>query len=319
MTAIVQISSLSIQDAAAFLKQGYLVAIPTETVYGMSAIATSATAVADIYGLKKRPVFNPLISHVSSLEEAQRYGDFSPLAVKLAQAFWPGPLTLVVTHKSASSLCDLVTAGLATVALRVPAHDLVRQLIQAVGVPLAAPSANPSESISPTSAHHVAAAFKGDPRLAMILDGGFCAIGIESTILDVSGNQPVLLRPGGVTVEAIEALVGPILTETNPDILKAPGQMKRHYAPQKSLRLNVVDPETQEGMLLFGPQTRSYDFSLNLSPKGNLSEAACNLFHMLRTLDQGSALSLGVQPIPNHGLGFAINDRLTRAAYRPEP
>lgn len=314
MSPITSITEDALTQASQALRAGRLVAIPTETVYGLAALATSSQAVADIYSLKSRPEFNPLISHVSSKEQAEQFGVFSDQAHQLANAFWPGPLTLVMKKKPECFISDLVTAGLPTLALRVPDHAQSRALIDLVGSPLAAPSANPSQGISPTRAQDVAHAFKDDPRLAMILDGGPCSVGLESTIIDVSTDVPTLLRPGGLTIEQIQGIIGPINFYKDGGGISAPGQMKRHYAPSKPLRLNVAQPLEDEAYLCFGPQNHTYQHSLNLSQKACVREAACNLFYMMRSLDQGPCPKIAVQSIPMHSLGFAINDRLKRAS-----
>jgi len=297
--------------AAALLRSGALIAFPTETVYGLGGDARNGDAVAAIYAAKGRPSFNPLIVHVADLDAARRLAKVGPEAERLAQAFWPGPLTLVLPLRPDAGLSPLVTAGLPTVAIRLPAHPLARQLIAAFGGPLAAPSANPSGKVSPTRADHVMAGLAG--RIAAVLDGGPCPVGVESTILALS-PRPSLLRAGGLTVEDIEAVLGMPLTlpASDPDRPTAPGQLASHYAPAARLRLNAVAPEPGEVFLGFGPG--GGDFSL--SPSGDLAEAAAALFHLLREADRiaGPAGAIAVAPIPDRGLGRAINDRLARAA-----
>ncbi|WP_299141865.1 L-threonylcarbamoyladenylate synthase [uncultured Tateyamaria sp.] len=289
--------------AATLLKEGALVAFPTETVYGLGGDARDGTAVAGIYAAKGRPSFNPLIVHVPDLETAQRYGRFDAAMLALAQAFWPGPLTLVVPLSDAHGLSSLVTAGLDTVALRVPAQPIVRALLQQFGGPIAAPSANPSGRISPTTADHVMAGLDG--RIAAVLDGGPCPVGLESTI--VGGAPLALLRPGGLAVEEIEAVAGPLATAKGG--ITAPGQLVSHYAPRAALRLNANHAHPGEQLLGFGPMQSD----LNLSISGDLVEAAAHLFDHLHRLD-ASGRPIAVAPVPEIGLGRAINDRLRRAA-----
>lgn len=309
---ILSLEEDSLNRAATLLKNNHLVAIPTETVYGLAALSTSSVAVAKIYALKTRPQFNPLICHVSSLYEAMTYGVFSSKAQALAKAFWPGPLTLVVPLKEPSPLSDLATAGLKTIGLRVPMNDFVLKLIEKVGYPLAAPSANPSEHISPTTAEHVYKAFKN--KSPLILDGGPSRIGLESTIIDMTQHDPVLLRAGGMSLESIEETIGPVHPIID-DTIKAPGQLKRHYAPTKPMRLHVTKPLDHEGYLTFGPYGLQRQApTLNLSESGDVNEAAYHLFSMLRELDEGPAPAIAVHPIPLKGLGLAINDRLIRGA-----
>ncbi|MEM5518402.1 L-threonylcarbamoyladenylate synthase [Henriciella sp. AS95] len=299
----------AIERAAACLADGGLVAMPTETVYGLAGDATNPQAVARIYRVKERPVFNPLIAHLASIEAAFEQGDFSDKAQALAHRFWPGPLTLVVNATDQTTVCDLARAGLGTLAVRVPAHPVANALLQTVGRPLVAPSANPSGRISPTSAAHVAADL-GD-KIDFILDGGDCSEGLESTVIDARADTPVLLRSGTLGPDDI-ASVWPGLTrggEAGAPI--SPGQLLRHYAPDARLRLNADAPESGEAYLGFGPG----EATLNLSSSGNLAEAAANLFSMLRRLDQ-SHDRIAVAPIPETGLGLAINDRLERAANR---
>lgn len=302
--------------AAALLSAGELVAFPTETVYGLGGDARNSLAVAGIYQAKGRPRFNPLIVHVADLAMAETFATFDTRARALAAAFWPGPMTLVLPLRPDTGLSPLVTAELDTVAIRIPAHPLAAALIRAFGGPLAAPSANPSGKVSPTRADHVAQGLSG--RIAAILDGGPCAVGVESTILGLDGAA-TLLRPGGIAVEEIEALIGPVALHQKGDKLTAPGQLASHYAPSAPLRLNAT-PEPDEVHIGFGPDTRHGPATLNLSPSANLAEAAANLFHMLREADRlaGPQGRISAAPIPNHGLGRAINDRLARAAA-PRP
>ena len=293
--------------AARLLAAGQLVAFPTETVYGLGADARNGRAVAAIYAAKGRPSFNPLIVHVADAETARTHVTWNDAAQKLADAFWPGPLTLVLPLRPGHGISDLVTAGLDTLAVRVPAHPTARALLRAFGGPVAAPSANPSGRISPTTAAHVLAGLSG--RIAAVVDDGPCAVGLESTIVGLS-RAPVLLRPGGVAVEEIEAVLGTDLLRNAPDDgISAPGQLLSHYAPAERVRLNAEAPQPGELFLGFGPMV----CDLNLSPSGDLEEAAATLFGHLHALD-ARARPIAVAPIPDHGLGAAINDRLRRAA-----
>ncbi len=302
-----------LRAAAALLASGEVVAFPTETVYGLGADARNDRAVAAIFAAKGRPSFNPLIVHLADPEAAARIADFTPLALTLAEKFWPGPLTLVLPHRADAGLSPRVTAGLATVAVRVPAHPLARELIAGFGGPVAAPSANRSGRVSPTTAAHVLDGLRG--RIAAVLDGGPCPVGLESTIVGFDGDTPVLLRPGGLPAEAIEAATGRALATPASTEITAPGQLRSHYAPRAALRLDAADARPGEIRIGFGP---GMDARLNLSPGGDLGEAAANLFACLRAADE-LAVELGaggisVAPVPQHGLGLAINDRLRRAA-----
>lgn len=302
--------------AASLLQGGQLVAFPTETVYGLGGDARSDMAVARIFDAKDRPRFNPLIVHVESLDAAREIAVFSPLAMDIAAAFWPGPLTLVLPAGPGARLSPLVTADLPTVAVRVPAHATAQALLRAFGGPLAAPSANPSGRISPTRAAHVMDGLSG--RIAAILDGGACAVGIESTILGLAG-QPQLLRPGGIAVETLEAMLGQALAHGGDAMIPtAPGQLASHYAPDARLRLNANTPSPDEVHIGFGPSPNhgSGPGEVTLSASGDLVEAAANLFHALRQADRraGPGGAIAVAPIPETGLGRAINDRLRRAA-----
>ncbi|MGE5147989.1 MAG: L-threonylcarbamoyladenylate synthase [Candidatus Eiseniibacteriota bacterium] len=302
--------------AARLLKAGALVAFPTETVYGLGGDATDDRAVAAIFAAKERPRFNPLIVHVPNKDAAAREAQFDERAERLAAAFWPGPLTLVLKRRPESRVSLLVSAGLDTVALRVPGHNVAHALLNAAGRPIAAPSANRAGEVSPTEAAHVAASF-GD-RVALILDGGRCPVGVESTVVDLSGPAPLLLRPGGATREALEAVIGPLgMPEaTGEGPARSPGLIGRHYAPGRPLRLDATAPGAAgEALLAFGPDVPSgYAETLNLSPSGDVVEAAANLFAMLRALDRPEHKAIAVMPIPEIGLGLAINDRLRRAA-----
>ena len=295
------------------MRQGQLVAFPTETVYGLGGDARDDRAVARIFEAKGRPSFNPLIVHVPDIATARAFVDFPSEAQRLAAAFWPGPLTLVLPLRSGSGLSPLVSAGLPTVAIRVPAHPVARDLLTAFGGPVAAPSANPSGRISPTRAAHVLAGLSG--RIAAVVDGGPCAVGVESTIIGFD-PAPTLLRPGGLPAEVIEDCLGhPLLRLTPaPHRPTAPGQLDSHYAPAAAVRLNAVQSVPGETGLGFGHDLPGA--ALNLSPSGDLVEAAANLFHFLREADRiaGPSGHIAVAPIPDHGLGRAINDRLRRAA-----
>lgn len=292
--------------AANMLRAGQLVAFPTETVYGLGANARNGAAVAAIYAAKGRPDFNPLIVHVATMTQAEALAHFDHDARALAQAFWPGPLSLVLPLRDGHGLSSLVTAGLDTVAIRMPAQPLARDLLALADCPVAAPSANPSGQISPTTAAHVLAGLAG--RIDAVLDDGPCDVGLESTIVATTPLR--LLRPGGLPVEALEAALGhPLSQDLNPDMPSAPGQLTSHYAPNARVALNQTEGAL---MLGFGP----VDGQLNLSPSGDLHEAAANLFAMLRQMDEMAAAgdTINVAPIPMTGLGLAINDRLTRAA-----
>ena len=309
MTAfILDPTDANIARAAAVLSEGGLVAMPTETVYGLACDASNPKAVAKLYAAKGRPSFNPLIAHVASLDAAKTEGRFTRTAEKLAVETWPGPLTLVTPLATTHTVCDLARAGLESIALRQPAHPVATSLLEAFGGPLVAPSANPSGRISPTCAEHVLADM-GDSA-EMILDGGPCRIGIESTILSCLDETPLLLRPGAI--DAAHYIASP---ET-PSKPLAPGGLSRHYAPNAKLRLNVAMPISGDAYLGFGPVDGPKGrVSLNLSETGDLTEAAANLFSMLRQLDRSYA-RIAVAPIPMKGLGLAINDRLARAAKR---
>ena len=315
MPNLVEALQKIIEKAANIIRSGGLVAFPTETVYGLGANALDGEAVARIFEAKGRPRFNPLIVHVASREDAERVAIFDDDARRLAAAFWPGPLSLVLPRQPDAPLSDLVSAGLPTVALRVPAHEVARALIEAAGVPVAAPSANPSGRVSPTTAEHVAADLGG--KVDMILDGGPCAEGLELTIVSLAGSEPLLLRAGAVPREQIEEVLGRKLAEPRPDAKpQAPGMLASHYAPHARLRLNASAPKPGEAFLGFGSDSGNGDGDtrLNLSESGNLREAAANLFAYLRLLDRKDVDSIAVAPIPEEGLGEAINDRLRRAA-----
>jgi L-threonylcarbamoyladenylate synthase len=310
--AIVTASAESISRAAALLRDGRLVAFPTETVYGLGGDATSERAVAAIFAAKARPRFNPLIVHVPGLAEAEAFAVFDERARQIAARFWPGPLSLVLARRGGSGLSLLASAGLDTVAVRAPAHPVAQMLLHAVGRPLAAPSANRSGRLSPTEAAHVAAELGA--RVALILDGGRSAVGLESTVLDLSGRDPALLRPGGIAVEELEPILGQVAA-AGAGLRRSPGMLASHYAPSLPLRLDAADPRPGEALLAFGgAEPAGFAEVLWLSRTGDLAEAAANLFAMLRRLDRPDFAGIAVMPIPETGLGRAINDRLRRAA-----
>ncbi len=306
-------SPASLSEAARLLGEGKLVAFPTETVYGLGADATNDQAVAAIFAAKDRPAFNPLIVHIPDLAAAEALVEFDTRASTLAARLWPGPLTLVLKRRRDCPVSLLASAGLETLAVRIPAHELAHTLLETVGCPIAAPSANRSEEVSPTRATHVLQSLGG--RIDAVLDGGPCQVGLESTVLDLSGPMATLLRPGGVPAEDIEAVTGPLAEAGKDAPPKSPGLLSRHYAPRTPLRMNARTPAEGEALLAFGPDT-SADTTRNLSPDGDLTEAAANLFAVLRELDEGGFTGIAVRPIPEDGLGRAINDRLRRAAGR---
>jgi len=311
--------------AARLLAEGGLVAFPTETVYGLGADAANARAVARIYEAKGRPAFNPLIAHVADIAAAKRIARFDRVATALADAFWPGPLTLVLPKTEHCPVAELATAGLETVAVRVPVHPVARDLLRTFGGPVVAPSANLSGHVSPTTADHVASDLAG--RIDLIVDGGAVDVGLESTIVGCL-DSPMLLRPGGLPREDIERVLGRKLDQPPADAAEdsgqplAPGMLASHYAPRTRVRLNASAIEAGEALLAFGPQTitgvDSQTSVMNLSESGDLAEAAANLFGYLRALDTKDARAIAVMPVPNEGLGEAINDRLRRAAVGRE-
>ncbi len=292
----------NLKKAAEVIKNGGLVSFPTETVYGLGANAFDAKAVASIFAAKGRPAFNPLISHIAEID-----------AISLAKKFWPGPLTFVLKRRERSTAMDLACAGLETMSLRMPCHEIALELIRQSGVPIVAPSANKSQTISPTTANHVAESL-GD-KVDMILDGGACKVGVESTIIDLTGKNAVLLRAGGLSLEDLEEFLNEkiLISHGNPDLPSSPGQMLKHYAPNHNLRINAQQKQKDEFLIGFG----NCDADLNLSPSGDLCEAAGNLYAYLRQADKiAGNKSLAMSPIPEHGLGLAINDRIRRAAYK---
>ncbi|SEF63724.1 L-threonylcarbamoyladenylate synthase [Bosea lathyri] len=317
MTRHLEASEAGIAEAATLLRQGGLVALPTETVYGLAADATSGTAVASIYAAKERPSFNPLIAHLPDLAAARRQGLFDANALALAKAFWPGPLTLVVATSPGCEVSELARAGLNSVALRVPSHPVARAVLQAAGRPIAAPSANRSGRVSATSAAHVLVDLDG--RIDAVLDAGPTQVGVESTIVACLDGAPRLLRPGGVPRAAIEGVIGRALVlagEAGAAPI-SPGLLASHYAPAARVRLEAEAPRFGEAWLGFGPEPEGSSksaASLNLSLTGDLSEAAANLFGHLRRLDAQGVAAIAVASIPMQGLGEAINDRLRRAA-----
>jgi len=320
-TRLVDAEFVAIADAAVCLADGGLVAFPTETVYGLGADATNGAAVARLYAAKGRPSFNPLIAHVFDLAAAKKLAVFDGAAEKLAASFWPGPLTLVLKKRPGCPVAELATAGLDSIAVRVPQHPVALAILSRLGRPVVAPSANRSGHVSPTTARHVVNDLGG--RIDYIVDGGPAQVGVESTIVGCLGDRPVLLRPGGLPREQIEAVLGGPLEDApagtfDPDAPIAPGMLESHYAPRAQLRLAVDHVNPGEALLAFGIQlpagTQDAALVLNLSPNGDLVEAATNLFSDLRTLDQSGVATIAVMPVPNEGLGEAINDRLARAA-----
>jgi L-threonylcarbamoyladenylate synthase len=315
----------AVAEAVRCLKAGGLVAFPTETVYGLGADATNARAIARLYDAKGRPALNPLIAHVHDDAAACDLGMLDPVAIRLAEVFWPGPLTLVVPRQPGCPVAELATAGLATIAIRVPAHVVARDLLAAFGGPIVAPSANRSGHVSPTTAQHVLSDLRG--RTDLLLDGGPSRVGLESTIVACIG-EPMLLRPGGLPRADIERVLGhpladsPLSAEASDEVPIAPGQLASHYAPRAPLRLNANSVRAGEALLAFGePLPPGSDHALdvrNLSPSADMIEAAANLFSYLRALDALGAPAIAVMPIPHTGLGEAINDRLRRAAA-PRP
>ena len=311
----------AIEEAARILGRGGLVAFPTETVYGLGADATNATAVAGIYAAKGRPAFNPLISHVGNAAAAHALARFDAAAEILAAAFWPGPLTLVLPKTEKCPVADLATSGLDTIAVRVPAHPVAHALIAALGRPVVAPSANRSGHVSPTTADHVLADLSA--RIDLVLDGGPAQVGLESTVLACLDGAVTLLRPGGLPRDAIERTLGRLVQVATIAVDEgeaplAPGMLSSHYAPHALLRLDADDVRPGEALLAFGPKLPAgadrAAKTLNLSPRGDLIEAATNLFSHLRELDRAGAARIAVMPIPHEGLGEAINNRLGRAA-----
>lgn len=300
-----------IKQAVAILKNGGLVAFPTETVYGLGADATNDKATASIYEKKGRPSFNPLIAHVDNADMAEKYVKITPLAKKLMDAFWPGPLTLVLKRKPKCAVSLLASAGLDTLAVRCPNNPIALQLIHDFGKPIVAPSANKSGRISPTTAGHILQDYGDD--VPFILDGGPCQVGVESTVLLCDDDKVAVLRYGGLAIEQVEELIGPVIRpERDEDAPHSPGQMKSHYAPHLPLRMNAIEAFEGEALLGFGYAPNAV---LNLSESEDLTEAAANLFSMMHQLDNSKYSGIAVMPVPMQGLGLAINDRLKRASY----
>lgn len=303
-----------VDKAISLWKAGQLVALPTETVYGLAADATNGEAVARIYSAKSRPQFNPLIVHVADAKTARQYVEWNDAAEQLARAFWPGPLTLVLPRRADTPISELVSAGGDSIAIRCPAHPVARQLLQAWGGGLAAPSANRSGRVSPTTAAHV----REELPDVLVVDGGACAVGIESTVLDLTTERPAILRPGSITYEMLKTVIPNLFRDMSVqrnDKLKSPGQLESHYAPSIPVRLNVAEVREGEALLAFGPALLTGAVqTLNLSPRGDLLEAAANLFAHLRALDRPAHTAIAVMPIPAEGVGEAINDRLRRSA-----
>ena len=320
MPEILSVDDVSIARAASLLREGGLVAFPTETVYGLGADATNGKAVASIYAAKGRPSFNPLIIHVAETGALDALIEWNETARVLASALWPGPMTLILPRRKDAPVSLLASAGLETLAVRIPAHPDALRLLRAVGLPLAAPSANASGKLSPTTASHVAESL--GEAVDLILEGGRSRIGVESTVIDVSGVEPRILRPGGVTQERLEEILGRKVavfeaTTGAEEALASPGMLSSHYAPHLPVRLNAETAEDGEAFLGFGSAAVSGGAArLNLSPSGDLNEAAANLFAMLRALDSPAYVGIAVAPIPCVGLGVALNDRLRRAAAR---
>jgi L-threonylcarbamoyladenylate synthase len=324
-TQILPAGEAAVRSAARCLAAGGLVAFPTETVYGLGADATNPAAIARLYQAKGRPAFNPLIAHVGDISAAMAIAHFDERAMALARAFWPGPLTLVLPKTNDCAVADLATAGLETIAIRVPAHAIAREILRAFGGPVVAPSANLSGHVSPTTSAHVQSDLMG--RIDLIVDGGPVEVGVESTIVGCF-DEPMLLRPGGLPRGEIERVLGRALVQPPEDADSdtgqplAPGMLASHYAPRTPVRLNAVRVEAGEALLAFGsypvPGVDAAAAVMNLSARGDLNEAAANLFGYLRALDTKSARAIAVMPIPHHGLGEAINDRLRRAAVGRE-
>ena len=315
---VVEATPEAIAKGGRLIGAGRLVAFPTETVYGLGADAIDDRAVAAIFAVKERPKFNPLIVHLADTKSAREVAAFDARAEALADCFWPGPLTMVLPRAAECAVSWLASAGLETIAVRVPDHAVALALFKAAGRPIVAPSANRSGSISPTCAEHVAESLGGKPD--MILDGGVCPIGVESTVVNLASDVPQLLRPGGIPTEAIEAEIGALAPPSDQHLVAlGPGMLKSHYAPNRPVRVNATELMPGEVLLAFGPNVpKTYSNGLNLSPTGDLEEAAGNLFTMLRRLDRPEIKTIAVMPIPDRGIGRAVNDRLRRAAA-PRP
>ncbi|CAG0905086.1 unnamed protein product [Cyprideis torosa] len=331
MPRIVAANKESIAEAAALLQAGEIVVLPTETVYGLGANALESDAVAKIFSAKKRPSFNPLIVHVLDKEAASKLVEINDAAQKVIAAFWPGPLTLILPRKDKAGVSELVTAGLSTLAVRAPSHKVMREVMRAAGLPIAAPSANCSGEPSATTPQHAAQSL--GEAVSYILAAGACDVGLESTVLDLSGEVPVILRPGAITAENLEPYLGAVEMDVGAKdkpntVIKSPGQLLKHYAPKIAVRLNAVDVQEGEALLAFGSikfmglqsggavKNMSEESFRNLSEAGDLNEAAKNLFMMLRDLDKPSHKAIAVMNIPDSGIGLAINERLSRAAQK---
>jgi len=314
MSNIYDVSEANLNLAAETLKSSGLVAFPTETVYGLGANVYLSDAVAKIFAAKERPKFDPLISHIADIDFLPEYALTDERIMALGKKFWPGPLTIVMRRKDNNPAIDLACSGLENIAVRMPAHPVALELIRKSGVPVVAPSANRFKSISPTTAHHVRDSL-GD-KVDMILDGGQCSVGVESTIIDLTGKQAVMLRAGGTTLEALEDFLNEkvLISHGNPNLPSAPGQLLKHYAPGKPLRINATERKDGEFYIGFG---KISDSDINLSPNADLEEAASRLFAYLRFADRQENYSgICMSPIPETGLGLAINDRIRRAAYK---
>ncbi len=304
----------NIRKAAQIILNGGLVAFPTETVYGLGANVYNAKAVASIFEAKGRPSFNPLISHIAEIDFLKEYALTDERVFALAKQFWPGPLTFVLQRIDNNPALDLACAGLKTITVRMPNHKIALDLIKTSGVPIVAPSANKSQTISPTTAQHVFESL--DNKVDMILDGGQCKVGVESTIVDLTGKDVVMLRAGGISKENIEDFLGQkvLISHGNPDLPSSPGQMLKHYAPNHEFRINAVTKESDEFLIGFGDIKNA---DINLSPNADLCEAAANLFAYMRIADnQDKYTKIAISPIPKTGIGLAINDRIKRASYK---
>ena len=316
MTEICKPTSENIKQAAEIIQNGGLVAMPTETVYGLGANVYNPQAVADIFAAKGRPAFNPLISHIAELDFLKTYAQTDERVMALAKKYWPGPLTFVLPRfqQDTDPAIDLACAGLRTITVRMPNHPVALELIKKSGVPIVAPSANKSQTISPTTARHVYESL--GEKVDMILDGGPCSVGVESTIIDITGKHVVLLRAGGLSLEELEGFLNEkvLISRGNPDLPSSPGQMLKHYAPTHPMRINAETPRPGEFFIGFGKVAGA---NLNLSPSGDTKEAAANLFSYMRYADSQSGYTgIAMSPIPETGLGLAINDRIRRAAYK---
>lgn len=316
MSQIYQPDSTNLNRAAQVIRDGGLVAFPTDTVYGLGANVYLPKAVASIFETKERPLFDPLISHIAEIDFLPEYAHTDQRVMDLARHYWPGPLTFVLRRKDSNHALDMVCSGLPNIAVRMPNHPVALELIKAAGVPIAAPSANRFKTVSPTTAQHVADGLPG--KVDMILDGGPCAIGVETTIIDLTGKDIVILRAGGLAKEELESFTGEkiLLSHGDPNHPSAPGQLLKHYAPNKPSRINVKPEEVRpdEFYIGFGETPGAH---LNLSPQGDVTEAAANLFAFMRQAEQHTEFkSIAIAPIPEHGLGLAINDRIRRASYQ---